>query len=122
MRRPERADILMVSVVLIWGMNFSIMKHAYTYFNPLAFTAVRFAIGVVTLALVLKVRGIPLTAERADIPSLAGLGFLSQTLYQILFVLGLAATKAGNAGLDSPRPGHGEEADSPFDEERPEQD
>ncbi len=89
----------MVSVTLIWGMNFSIMKHAYVYFDPLAFTALRFTIAVLTLALVLKVRGIPLTADRADLPSLAGLGFLSQTLYQILFVLGLAATKAGNAGL-----------------------
>jgi drug/metabolite transporter (DMT)-like permease len=99
MRRPALADILMVSVVLIWGMNFSIMKHAYTYFNPLAFTAMRFVIGVVTLAVVLKARGIPLAADRADLLPLAGLGFLSQSLYQILFVLGLAATKAGNAGL-----------------------
>ncbi len=89
----------MVSVTLIWGMNFSIMKHAYTYFDPLAFTALRFTIAVLTLALVLTLRGVPLTAARADLPSLAGLGFLSQTLYQILFVLGLAATKAGNAGL-----------------------
>ncbi len=89
----------MVSVVLIWGINFSIMKHAYVFFNPLAFTALRFVVAVVTLGLILKVRGIPLKADRADLLSLAGLGFLSQTLYQILFVLGLDATKAGNASL-----------------------
>ena len=99
MRRPAVVDLLMISVTLIWGMNFSIMKDAYDYFNPFAFTALRFAVGVLTLALAFALRGVPLRVERADLPALAGLGFLSQGLYQVLFVQGLALTKAGNAAL-----------------------
>jgi drug/metabolite transporter (DMT)-like permease len=99
MRRPAAADLLMISVTLIWGFNFSIMKHAYEHFNPLAFTTVRFIVATLTLALILKARGMPLRVERSDLPAFIGLGVLSQTIYQILFVLGLARTRAGNAAL-----------------------
>jgi drug/metabolite transporter (DMT)-like permease len=90
---------MLVSVTLIWGMNFSIMKGLYSYFNPLAFTTLRFVVAVITIAVVLKLRGQPLKIERNDLPALIGLGILSNTIYQILFVIGLANTRAGNAGL-----------------------
>lgn len=89
----------MLSVSLIWGMNFSIMKDLYTWFDPFAFAILRFAVAVTTLSVVLKVRGVDLTVERRDILPLTGLGFLSNTVYQIVFAIGLANTKAGNAGL-----------------------
>jgi drug/metabolite transporter (DMT)-like permease len=99
MRRPAAADLLMISVTLIWGLNFSIMKHAYDHFHPLAFTTVRFIVATLTLAVILKLRGMSLRVERSDLPAFIGLGVLSQTVYQILFVLGLASTRAGNAAL-----------------------
>ncbi len=95
----SRIDLLMLSVALIWGLNFSIMKGAYTYFDPLAFTCLRFILAVSTLILVLRLRGLSLRIEIADLPSIVGLGVMANTLYQILFVSGLAQTKAGNAAL-----------------------
>ena len=92
-------EILMLSVSLIWGMNFSIMKDLYKWFDPLAFVVLRFTVAVTTLYVVLKLRGVSLTVERRDIVPLTGLGFLSNTVYQIVFAIGLANTKAGNAGL-----------------------
>jgi len=89
----------MVSVVLIWGLNFSVMKGLYEYFHPLAFTFLRFLVAVTALTLVMRALGVSLAVERADLPALAALGILSNTIYQLLFVNGLANTTAGNAGL-----------------------
>ena len=38
------ADLGMLLVVLIWGINFSVTKAAFRSFPPLAFTAVRFVL------------------------------------------------------------------------------
>lgn len=89
----------MLSVALIWGLNFSVMKGLYEYFHPLAFTSLRFLVSVATLTLVMRALGVSLVVDRRDLPALAALGILSNTIYQILFVNGLAATTAGNAGL-----------------------
>lgn len=92
-------DLILISVTLIWGMNFSVMKGLFDYFDPLAFTALRFVTVVVTMALVMRLRGYPLGIDIQDLPLISWLGILSNTIYQILFVHGLANTKAGNAGL-----------------------
>jgi drug/metabolite transporter (DMT)-like permease len=104
-QRPSRmkavwvTDLAMVSVVLIWGLNFSIMKGLYQYFDPLAFTFLRFLVAVTALTLVMRALGVSLAVERKDLPALAAMGILSNTIYQLLFVNGLANTTAGNAGL-----------------------
>jgi drug/metabolite transporter (DMT)-like permease len=89
----------MLSVTLIWGMNFAIMKSMYRYFDPYAFTCLRFIIAGSTLLIVLKLLRLPLRIEISDLPAITGLGMLANTLYQMLFVTGLAQTKAGNAAL-----------------------
>lgn len=99
MRPRTAADILMILVTLIWGMNFAIIKSAFSCFHPLAFTMLRFIAAAVVISAVLKLCGYPLAVERKDLPALAGLGIVSNTLYQILFVIGLDNTRAGNAGL-----------------------
>jgi len=99
MKPRTAADLLMLIVTLIWGMNFAIIKSAFSCFHPLAFTMLRFIGAAVVISAVLKLRGYPLAGERRDLPALAGLGIVSNTLYQILFVIGLDHTRAGNAGL-----------------------
>jgi drug/metabolite transporter (DMT)-like permease len=97
--KPHMIDLLMISVTLIWGLNFSVMKGLYRYFDPLAFTGLRFVVAVAALILVSRLRRQPLRMSLADLPTIAALGLLSQTVYQLLFVHGLARTRAGNAGL-----------------------
>ena len=97
--RRYRMDLILISVSLIWGMNFAIMKSVWIYFNPLAFTALRFTLAVATLILILKLRGLSLRIEARDLPAITGLGMLANTIYQVLFVNGLAQTKAGDAAL-----------------------
>jgi drug/metabolite transporter (DMT)-like permease len=47
----------------------------------------------------LHLRGYSMRIDRRDLPAVAGLGVLSNTVYQFFFVSGLAQTKAGNAAL-----------------------
>jgi drug/metabolite transporter (DMT)-like permease len=99
MKSTWATDLAMVSVVIIWGLNFSVMKGLYEYFHPLAFTFLRFLVAVVALTVVMRALGVSLAVDRQDLPALAAMGILSNTIYQILFVNGLATTTAGNAGL-----------------------
>lgn len=92
-------DLAMLSVTLIWGLNFSVMKGLFQYIHPLAFTLLRFLAAMIALAVILRLRGVQLGIDMRDLPSLMVLGVLSNTIYQILFVNGLATTTAGNAGL-----------------------
>ncbi len=92
-------EFLLITVAVIWGTNFSLIKTLYSYFHPLAFNAVRMTIATLTMVSIIKMRGVQLRVERRDLPALIGLGILSNAGYQMFFVLGLARTRAGNVGL-----------------------
>jgi drug/metabolite transporter (DMT)-like permease len=98
-RGPALADLGMLAVVLIWGINFSVTKGAFDTFPPLAFTAVRFAIA--SLILIPLVRGLEGGAPLPDgaLRRLIVLGVVGNTLYQIAFISGLARTTASNSAL-----------------------
>ena len=92
-------ELLLVGVTVIWGTNMAVIKLLYTYFEPLAFNAVRLSLAVITMLLILRIRGVSLKVDRRDIPALVGLGVLSNTAYQLFFAIGLDRTRAGNVGL-----------------------
>ncbi len=96
---PSRMDLLLLSVILIWGMNFAVMKSMYFYFDPYAFTCVRFIVATGTLLLIVKFLRLPLRVEIADLPAISGLGMLANSIYQLFFNAGLSQTTAGNAAL-----------------------
>lgn len=85
--------------MVIWGVNFSVIKVGLGAFAPFAFNALRFplAAGLLTAALVGRGRlGLP---ERADIARIVGIGVVGHVAYQLLFIHGMARTRAGNASL-----------------------
>ena len=98
-RKQYAFDLLMLTVVIIWGFNFSVMKLVYQSVHPIAFNAVRFLIATSTMTLLLKLSGVSIRIDREDVRGIVWLGFVTNTVYQFLFVLGLDRTKAGNAGL-----------------------
>ncbi|MGH7536484.1 MAG: DMT family transporter [Gemmatimonadales bacterium] len=93
------ADLGMLAVVLIWGLNFSITKGAFTRFPPLAFTGLRFTIASLLLwPLVRQLdEGQPLPP--GALRRLVVLGVVGNTLYQLGFISGLARTSASNSAL-----------------------
>jgi len=98
-RKTYFVDFLLFTAVLIWGLNFALMKLMYRYFHPIAFNAVRFTIASITMLALLFVRGESATIDPQDRRGVLKLGFLANTIYPFIFVLGLYRTKAGNAAL-----------------------
>lgn len=91
-------DALLAVMVLVWGVNYVVLKFVFREISPLAFNGVRFTLAAGTLAVVAWASGAKLPS-RADIVKLALLGFIGNSIYQYGFVVGVARTRAGNAAL-----------------------
>jgi drug/metabolite transporter (DMT)-like permease len=85
-------------MALIWGLNFIVVKYTTTVFAPLAFNSTRIAVALVILWAIVIVRRTPLPSRR-DMLGMVGLGVLGNGLYQILWVEGMARTRASDAAL-----------------------
>lgn len=89
----------MWSLVLIWAANFPIAKAALVDFSPLAFNAARYILASALMAvLVVRAGGLPRFTRR-EWWLLVVIGLLGNTAYQVFFILGLDATRAGNSSL-----------------------
>lgn len=86
-------------MVLVWGVNFAVVKVALQAFSPLAFNAVRFCIASVMVAAVLRAQGGLSLPAREHRWRIIGLGLLGNVVYQMCFILGLDRTPAGTASL-----------------------
>ena len=93
------SDLALLSVVVIWGTNYTVVKESLDTIPALAFMALRFGLAALAMgALLLWLEGWqPL--PRATFLRLAGLGLLGNTLYQICFMLGMSHTTAANSGM-----------------------
>jgi len=96
--RPS-ADIGMLLVCLIWGVNFAVTKLAIDQMPALPFTAIRFVLASGLLWLVVRLIEPPAPLAPGDLWRLVALGVVGNTLYQLAFILGLAHTTAGNSSL-----------------------
>lgn len=86
-------------MVLVWGVNFAVVKWALDSFTPLAFNALRYLLASVAVWAVMRARGpIPLP-HRKDVRRVVALGIVGNLIYQMAFILGLDRTRAGNASL-----------------------
>lgn len=80
-------------------MNFPLIKVALEDFDPLAFNALRFPLAAAVLLLLVRVTGGLHWPDRRDRLRVAALGILGNVVYQLLFIVGLSRTGAGNASL-----------------------
>jgi drug/metabolite transporter (DMT)-like permease len=78
----RQADFALIAACLLWGVSFVVVKLALQDATPLAFAAVRFALGALLLAPFARLRR-PFTAAEvgagALLAGLLGIGFLAQT-------------------------------------------
>lgn len=92
------AEVAVLLMALIWGVNFSVIKYGTTIMPPLGYNAVRTMLAAVSLTLIALIWGGAAPA-RKDLLMLLALGALGNGVYQTLFVEGLARTRAGEAAL-----------------------
>lgn len=98
-------DLSLLLMALIWGVNYTSVKYGTGLVAPLAFNGVRVTLAAVSLVIVAQVASAWFGVERAGWPArrdaiaLLLLGTLGNGVYQILFVEGIARTRAGDAAL-----------------------
>lgn len=92
------AEIAVVAMALIWGVNYSVMKYGMEFVTPMAYNTVRVGIAAATLMAIAYAAGGPAPARR-DVIALLALGVLGNGVYQIFFAEGVARTRAGEAAL-----------------------
>ena len=97
--RAASADLLLLTVVSLWGLNFSIVKFGLTEIAPLAFPVFRFGVAGIVLLVVLRLREGSVGVRREDLPLLAVLGLFGIALSQISFVFALTNTSATDTAL-----------------------
>ena len=97
--RSASADLLLLTAVTLWGLNYSIVKFGLSEIAPLAFPVFRFGVGGIVLLVILRLREGSIGVRREDLPLLAMVGFFGITLSQISFVFALTNTSASDTAL-----------------------
>jgi len=92
-------DLAILVLVIIWGVNFSVVKALLVQFNPLALNGVRFALGAAVLIPFALRSGQLKQFTRGDWLAVIALGLVGNAMYQYLFITGINGTLAGNAAL-----------------------
>lgn len=114
-------DALLLLMAVIWGTNYSIVKHAFREVDPQAFNALRMiiasAVFLVIMAAIRRFRPeevdapadgadalasifhTPAPITRRDWLAIIGLGIVGHFLYQFFFIGGLARTSVANSSL-----------------------
>ena len=95
----DATDVFMLLITLIWGINFTFVKIALSEFSPLAFNGIRLAFASVVLLVVLFVSKQGFGIAKKDIWKLVVLGFIGNTVYQLLFIHGINLTTASSTSI-----------------------
>jgi drug/metabolite transporter (DMT)-like permease len=88
----------MLAVACIWGANFTFVKYGTRILPPLAFNGVRVALAALALVTIALLRPTQRPAAR-ELMTLFAIGMLGNGVYQLLFVEGVARTRASDAAL-----------------------
>ncbi|MDR7543965.1 MAG: DMT family transporter [Armatimonadota bacterium] len=99
MRGRRRVDVAMLLLVVVWGVNFPIIKVAFGELPPFVFNGLRFAVAAACLVGISRWRDGPWRIEPGDVPGLALLGLIGHAGYQSLFIAGLARTTASHSSI-----------------------
>ncbi|WP_232699680.1 DMT family transporter [Brevibacillus daliensis] len=92
-------DLMMISVVFIWGANYTIGKFGMKHLSADVFTLTRFIMVLPVLYLMAKVKVKNLAIEKKDIPQFLLAALVGITLYQTFFIGSLRYTTASNSSL-----------------------
>ena len=94
----RRVDAAMLAMVVVWGVNFPIMKITLREMSPMVFNALRFS-GATVLLWAVGAGGNSPPVPRAAWSGIIALGLLGNAVYQIAFIQGLVRTTADNSSL-----------------------
>lgn len=99
-----KSDVTLLFTVLVWGINFVVLKAALSVMHPHAMNVFRLSVSALVLGGLYVAEQRKADASffaplRAHPWKLFGLGFLGYFLYQFCFIVGVDHTTAGSAAL-----------------------
>lgn len=99
-----RGELELLTVVLMWGLNFPIMKIVLVVLHPYVLNVLRILSAGLVLGYIYWVRSgrsvhVMLLPMRSHGWAIVRLGLIGWVCYQLTFILGLNMTSAGNAAL-----------------------
>ncbi len=92
-------DLLLLFTALIWGINYPVIKFALEDFLPLAFSAPRFLVASLCMAVALAFSKQGFKVAPRHLLPMFIFGLSASTINQSLITIGMTYTKAGNAAL-----------------------
>jgi drug/metabolite transporter (DMT)-like permease len=92
-------DLLLLFVVIIWALNFTVIKASLDEIGPHTFNALRFTLACTIIWIIIWNRGDWFTIPRHHIIPLISLGLFGNLVYQWLFIIGIDYTFAANAAI-----------------------
>ncbi len=98
-RLISRTDLLLLLMAAIWGANFAVVKQTLREMLPLSFNAVRFSLASIFLFFALRLSEGGFLLDRKDFKRILVLGAIGHTLYQLLFIYGIAKTTSSLSAL-----------------------
>ncbi|MCH8567460.1 MAG: DMT family transporter [Balneolales bacterium] len=99
MKKTLIVELSLLTVAVIWALNFTVVKLSLEEIDPMSFNAIRFMMAIVFMFAVLLRSGQKLKVHKGDWPRLILLGVLGNLLYQCLFIVGISYTFAANAAV-----------------------
>ncbi len=93
------AEFFLLFMVVIWALNFSVVKYSLAEIDPLSFNAFRFSLALLMMWVVVYFRKLKIQVERKDLGQIFLLALLGNLLYQMLFITGINRTFASNAAV-----------------------
>jgi len=99
-RAPGRAavDAALVATILVWAVNFSVVKFALRHFTPMAFTSIRLVLASICFLSLARLSPGP-SLLPSDRNRLVVLALVGHTFYQVLFIQGIHATTASSSAI-----------------------
>ena len=95
----RRAYLLLAGVILLWGVNWPVMKVGLQYMPPLWFAAARVLLGGACLFALVAARGRLRIPERRDLPILISVGVLQIALFLGIIHFSLQYVDAGRSAI-----------------------
>jgi drug/metabolite transporter (DMT)-like permease len=97
-KRISAVDVLLLVVMVIWGVNLTVVKVSLREMDSLAFNSIRFSLAGMILLILAFSTGVT-RLDRRTAARLFVIGLIGNGLYQVLFILGISMTMAGVTSL-----------------------
>ena len=91
--------VLLVTLTLVWGLNWPIMKLGVTGYPPLTFRTLCMWLGLPVLAVVLVGMKVPFGIARRDWPELLRLSFFNMVCWHALAIVAVQSLSSGRAAI-----------------------